>query len=333
MRTAQIGFNVTVTLFAVALIGLLVGRFGGIWPGLDVVAQFSGHLIGLAAAAGLALLVRWRPMVITGLGLFITLAAHTLIAEARQAPGPLPATHDGRPLLRVVALNAWHHNTTPQAMAEYLIGETADIVLLSEFGPNRLELLHKLEATYPYRAGCPEVWGCAMMVLSQRPFTASGSSAAKGFGPLPNAWVRFGDGKDSLTVIGVHIIKALDGTLLHRAQLEELAVTAKSAPGAVIVGGDFNETPWTHGFSEFRRQSGLKPASGFLPSFPTGVKGLPQLSIDHIFASPAIKAVSAGLGPDVGSDHRPVVAALVLPAGIAWSVVPRTGVAPLAMAP
>jgi endonuclease/exonuclease/phosphatase (EEP) superfamily protein YafD len=323
MRMARFGFGVTVALLAGAVIGLVLGRFGSVWPSLDVLAQFSGHLIGLALAAGLALFVRWRPLVMTGLGVFITLAMHTLLAEARPGPGLLPATHQGRPLMKVIALNAWHHNRTPQAMAEWLTGEAADVVLLSEFGPNRIELLHRLSRAYPHRVGCPDDWGCAMMVLSRRPFTASGSSTGRGFGPLPLAWVRYGEGKDSLTVMAVHVLKPIDSVLVHNAQLDELVTTLAAAPGHVVVGGDFNDTTWTSSFSGFRSRSGLTQASGFLPSFPTGVKGLPQLSIDHIFASPVVGVVQAGAGPDVGSDHRPIIAALTVPAGVPWPELPR----------
>jgi endonuclease/exonuclease/phosphatase (EEP) superfamily protein YafD len=318
MRLRQVGVALTMIALLVALLGLSLGGFGATVPKLDILAQFSGHFIGVACSASIALMIRWRPLLTTLLGTFITLATHSLIAEARPAPGPLPAMLDGRPLVRVSALNAWHNNSDPEALVGFLTSDHADIVMLAEFGPNKLELLHRLENLYPYRAGCAAVWGCSMMILSRRPFTASGSTADRGFGPLPRAWVRFGSGENSLTVIAIHAIKPIDSPLLQRVQLTELAADVRSAPGHVIVGGDFNATPWSFAFNKFRRESALRPVATLLPSYPAGDKGLPQLAIDHIFVSPKLEVVTAGIGPETGSDHRPIVAGLTLPAGVVW---------------
>jgi endonuclease/exonuclease/phosphatase (EEP) superfamily protein YafD len=38
-----------------------------------------------------------------------------------------------------------------------------------------------------------------------------------------------------------------------------------------------------------------------------------QVRIDHVLVAGGVHAVRAGLGPDLGSDHLPVVAAIRLP--------------------
>jgi endonuclease/exonuclease/phosphatase (EEP) superfamily protein YafD len=323
-----------IALLVLMIAGLLLALGGAATavPALDVINQFAGHLIGLAVAAMLALIVGRRHMVVLSLGVFTTLAAHSLIALLSAGPAVMPASasQPDERAWRVVALNAWHHNARPELLVAFLRTERADVVTIAEFGPNKLELLHELEAVYPYRASCAEHWGCAMVLLSRHPISASGVVGTSGFGPLPRVWARFGEGASSLTVIGVHVVKPIDGPQLHAQQLDELVQTVRRAPGAVIAAGDFNDTPWSHTFARFRNQSGLTHLGGLLPSFPAGPKGLPQLAIDHVFVSAGITSTAVGLGPEVGSDHLPLIATIKLPQSV---VVPRavTASPPLAM--
>ena len=43
-----------------------------------------------------------------------------------------------------------------------------------------------------------------------------------------------------------------------------------------------------------------------------------QLNIDHLWVSAGMSVSGAHLGPDTGSDHRPLVAIVKLPDGFAW---------------
>ena len=77
-----------------------------------------------------------------------------------------------------------------------------------------------------------------------------------------------------------------------------------------LLAGDLNATPWSSAFAGldalgWRRTTSLRPT---WPSWGHGVVGIP---IDHVLASEHWRVAQSGLGPDLGSDHRPVVVRLV----------------------
>ncbi|WP_370674030.1 endonuclease/exonuclease/phosphatase family protein [Pleomorphomonas sp. PLEO] len=104
-----------------------------------------------------------------------------------------------------------------------------------------------------------------------------------------------------------------------------LNVVAKSvaaeAPGTpVVVLGDFNTPTWSPFFQSFLKKSGLVDAAG------TGWPSTTRFSrrwfaknfyfgspVDHILVSRNIEVKHFEVGPDIGSDHLPVLADLRLP--------------------
>ncbi|MBS1166169.1 MAG: hypothetical protein H6R00_2194 [Proteobacteria bacterium] len=104
-----------------------------------------------------------------------------------------------------------------------------------------------------------------------------------------------------------------------------LSVVARSIaaepPGTpVVVLGDFNTPTWSPFFQSFLKKSGLVDAAG--TGWPAATRfsrrwlvkfahfGSP---IDHILVSRNIEVRHFEVGPDIGSDHFPVVADLRLP--------------------
>ena len=80
----------------------------------------------------------------------------------------------------------------------------------------------------------------------------------------------------------------------------------------MIVAGDFNATPWSPHFRDLLATTGLRDAGsgrGWLPTWPTwlGPAGIP---IDHVLVKGPVTVAGLSLGPDVGSDYRPLVADL-----------------------
>jgi endonuclease/exonuclease/phosphatase (EEP) superfamily protein YafD len=95
-------------------------------------------------------------------------------------------------------------------------------------------------------------------------------------------------------------------------------VAAEDPALPVIVAGDFNQTPWTPWHGLFLERSGLIDATG--TSWPAATRrprgGLPwsllATPIDRVLLRPGIGVTSFTVGPQLGSDHNPVIADLVL---------------------
>lgn len=102
---------------------------------------------------------------------------------------------------------------------------------------------------------------------------------------------------------------------------KERAKPAAEGGLPVVVLGDLNETPYGRAYATFLAATGMRPArsvAGFSPTWPTRVAGqsvphLLRIPIDHCLLSPDLLPVSFVVGPDIGSDHLPIVASVRRP--------------------
>ena len=102
-----------------------------------------------------------------------------------------------------------------------------------------------------------------------------------------------------------------------RAERAALAARALAdrAGLPILVGGDFNMPPQSPSMRQALAVTGLRDGFqevgwGFGYSKPVG---FPWIRIDYLLASPPWDFVHCWAGPDVGSDHLPVLADLILP--------------------
>ncbi len=86
----------------------------------------------------------------------------------------------------------------------------------------------------------------------------------------------------------------------------------RAVHGPVVVAGDFNAGPWSHGFQDFMAKTGLTRHATLAPTWPAWPIALPQVALDHILVSGDLAVVRGGTGPAVGSDHLPVVAEVAM---------------------
>ena len=100
----------------------------------------------------------------------------------------------------------------------------------------------------------------------------------------------------------------------------EKLLRSAGAPDAVrtrpvIVAGDLNTTPWSHGFQRLIRPRGLRDSAvghGVQTTW-NARRWVPRIPIDHVVVSPEVRVVARRVGPDVGSDHLPIEATLAVP--------------------
>ena len=93
-----------------------------------------------------------------------------------------------------------------------------------------------------------------------------------------------------------------------------LAGVARGLPEPVLVLGDLNASPWSSHFRRFLRDSGLRDSAqgrGVQPTWPAGMPWL-WIPIDHCLHSPQLQVVARHVGPNLGSDHYPVVVDFVV---------------------
>jgi endonuclease/exonuclease/phosphatase (EEP) superfamily protein YafD len=91
----------------------------------------------------------------------------------------------------------------------------------------------------------------------------------------------------------------------------QLAERVRREAGPVIVAGDFNATPWSHGMRPLVA-AGLRDTQlghGFSATWQRRIP-IFAIPIDHVLVAGDLTAAARWTGPDLGSDHRPIVAEL-----------------------
>ena len=213
--------------------------------------------------------------------------------------------------LTVLALNTWHVHDDARRLERYLAAGPADVIVLSEIGPDKRDVLPKLKAAYPYQVDCAEQWQCSLALLSRVPLEAAGvGSIASDRKDMPAfVWAKLGA---SMTIIGTHLHRPSRDPWLHERQVSAIGDLVRHIDGPVVLAGDLNTSPWSNAFRKLRAATGLAPASILMPTWPAWPLALPQVALDHILVSPELVVAAAGTGPAVGSDHLPVWAQIEL---------------------
>lgn len=333
------------------LLGLLavlaaggIGLAGALWPDLDLVNHFRPFLL-LAAAAGLVgvliALPRWR------IGLAALALASLLLQGAFVLPvylaraGHAAAAEDGA--LRFVTLNL-HYTNRDVAPAVAFLRETApDLVFLQEVSATSLPALQAgLADLLPHALHCVEGRYCNLAILSRHPLEAVGASyigrrktmpemrLAEGDWQLvtevlpdrPNAAaglaasIDLGQGR-RLEVLNVHMSWPYPAAI-QRRQFGWVAARLHDLPaGPRLLAGDFNATPWSFGLRGFDRQvPDMQRATQGQRSWPTEIAfPFPLVPIDQVYAGGGLRVLRLERGPNVGSDHFPILAGLSLDGG------------------
>ena len=290
------------------------------WWATNLLANFHLHL-AVVGAGLLAFGAVWRRWFQAGIGALIILANVGLIAS--QLPPPAAAALPGQVTLRVMTLNVLFDNRKVGALRDHIAGLKPDVVLLQEVNRRWNRDLPVLEDLYPHRLSLTDAGPLldehGTVLYSRYPIAETARPRLGGVeGRLTAA--RIAVNGRSLWLASTHLVKpnTPGGQTLQRAQLRDVAAWADTVDGPLVIGGDFNATVHmpqlagllqNHGFAtDLQSDRWWKMAVGTYPSW------LPVLGlkIDHILARGAAIA-SADIVTVEGSDHRAVVANIVLP--------------------
>ena len=327
------GFVASVWTVLVAL-GALAAA---VWAGIGLAGAFSAradavnHVAPLALAGSLlvtllALSVRKRARWVLVLACAATAFQAWRVVPELATARPPAISGDRAADLTVVTFNiqGWHL-ADPAPAAAWIIARNPDIIALQEVHDTGLALQERLVAAgWRHVMDCPRRDGCGTVLLSRiAPLERSDDAARR---RLPTGWGVFElAGGVRFAVMSVHLswplnrpVSAFPPPLPHQVrQMATLARTVQTelGPERTIVLGDFNSTPWSFALGRVVRASGLRRWSRAQFSWPTpaatsGLIPAPILPIDHVLAGHNWQVVSLARGPDLGSDHYPLVAQL-----------------------
>ncbi len=233
------------------------------------------------------------------------------ISIARLLPLYLPAeqpSYSGT-VIRAISANVLHSNREYATFIEYIRTSQPDFLLVVEIDEMWLAELEPLQDDYPYRIAQPDRGSFGIALYSRVPVEDYGiiESAAAGV-PMIRATLAFGDRQ--LNVIGAHTQPPVrsGNSEMRNEQLREIAaLTAKLSSPTVLL-GDLNITSWSPYFRDLLKDTKMRDGRrgfGIQATWP-GLPWFAQIPIDHTLVSDDVEVVARRVGPDVGSDHRPV---------------------------
>lgn len=214
----------------------------------------------------------------------------------------------GGPRLRVLAANVLVDNLDHQRILDLIRRERPDLIGLSEVDEGWLLDLAELGRAYPYRIAAPD--GPEGLALwSRRPWIRPGEvvrPTGEGW-PMVHATIDFGG--RPLQVWLVHPSSPIRrwGTA-GNPELAAIAARVGRSEGPRLVIGDLNCTEGSPHFADLLDVGGLRDSRrgfGLQASWPTWSPI--RIAIDHALVTPDLAVIDRRLGPEIGSDHFPLI--------------------------
>lgn len=296
------------TLALLCLLGLLLPLLSHLLAGvagtLAWLIDLASHwqwlfLLGLVVFAGLACCrdKRWAV-------LLLALPLPWLTASA-----PAPTGEPQAQVLAVASANVHLHNRNTEALTAWLAQERPDVLVLLEVSPAYAQGLRTLR-DYPFQHIVAEDSPFGIAVLSRHPLQQiEVIEDAQGIAHIEAQLQWHGQ---PVGIIALHPMPPLTPQY-HRVRNAKLAALAKHATASdipTVLAGDLNATPWSSAFSGLA-QLGLRRASGLAATWPAVLQGVLGLPIDHVLVTQHWAVVARKVGPQLGSDHLPVLVRLV----------------------
>jgi endonuclease/exonuclease/phosphatase (EEP) superfamily protein YafD len=219
--------------------------------------------------------------------------------------------------LRVMVSNVLTSNKRYDDFLTTVKQENPAILVTMEINDLWQERLKPLKAAYPYFLEMPNSDNFGIALYSQVPLEEAKVQywAEEAYGvPSITANVRINN--QPITVIATHPLPPLkpDYFKYRNRHMVEMAEFVNQLPNSAIVLGDLNMSMWSPYFRQFLKATRMKSSRqgfGVQPSWPADSPFL-QIPIDHCLVSPKIQVKGNHIGPNVGSDHYPLIADLAI---------------------
>lgn len=315
-RLVALGAGLVAATTAAGWVGAWLAPAGSVIGWLcDLTTHFRVYT-ALAAVAGLVVAFRHG-----GIAARLTLGTVAAIHAVELLPAWLPgATADAErrdgTVIDVVCLNVRYSNRDTERVLAYLRSTRADVVAVVEVDGVWADAIASLGGDYPFahvkRGDSSE----GIALLSRWPLR---DAEVVDFGTrgMPSIVATVITPAAEITVIATHpwppMGPALDRELRHH--LREVGRRAAASESPCLVVGDLNATPWCEAFRGLVAAGRLRDSAAGRGIQNTWNARLwvPRIPIDHILVSPDVTVLDRRVGPDVGSDHFPVEARLVVP--------------------
>lgn len=331
------GIALVAWVMAIALpMSLLAARLVG-WIGsesvvlafLALMIQVFAFHVGLVAAAMVLValgLRRWRLGLVLLASVLVTVGPSWLRTAQRTS---VPAVDDDQ-TLTVLSCNLRYGTAEADPLLAWIEEIDPDVIVFQEYAdPWTGIVARELRERYPH------VWqepggAHGQATLSRMPLVEVVPDIWERAWKVPSPRVAIEHEGKRVDITNVHVYPPIRFSLLQ-AQMDQIQLVAEDAyerlgmvsetpmADGVLYLGDFN-APWNSnhlrplarvGLREAHARVGTDRGASWGP--PDGLLSIaPGIRIDHALYGGGLQPVWSVVGPDVGSDHRPIAVGFVL---------------------
>lgn len=296
-------------LALVAGLVVLAISFNFGFPGQALLQSLRFHIAAVVLLLSILLFAGgawWRGVLVLAVAI-ATASQGAMIIKTQQAARTEVAASGTQPLLGLLSFNLLNDNRNGAAIADFVIGSGADIVMLMEAGPLANQRA-RLTAEYPYVADCS---GCDMAVLSKTPLADVKWSSLGALWRNRVVTASTVVGGTRINLVLAHLVKPYYDDLAG-GEIYTLSEILKRLDGPILLAGDFNAAAWSDNVQRLVRWRGLLPGPSYPATWPVelGPLGVP---IDNVFTRAPLVITSVRATEDsFGSNHLGLLAEIGL---------------------
>lgn len=312
---------------AIATMGLtLLSLLGPVaWhPYLELASHFRVQYFCLSGLAVLGLI--WGRLGRGRSGRWLWVALFCVMVQGAELVAwympPSPSTTES-PNLRILLSNVYVRNQDKTQVPALVKREQPDIALFMEVDHRWSAALQSLRSQMPYRFAAPS----DLTLYSRLPLRTQ-----RLFGPphAPSLAVTVDIGGQSVMIVATHPLPPRPDRFAERnAEFERVAdfIQQQDPQLPLVLIGDLNTTMWSPYYRQLVQKAGLRNGRqgfGILPTWPAPtphskpspviafLKLFAWIPIDHVLVNSQVHVQQFRVGPNVASDHLPVIADLVI---------------------
>lgn len=230
-------------------------------------------------------------------------------------PNTIPKQHGTA--FKILQLNVLFDNFHHQKVIDLIQKEKPDLIALEEFQQHWLTALEPINKSYPYRVTVPETSPFGVALYSKYPLSDPYIEHYGSFSgvlpPMPSILTLVKIDNQPIRFIVTHPVPP-NAFKIRNTQFSIMGAARGRYEPKLIILGDLNSSQWSPFFQALLRQTRFRDSQlgfGVQPSWPSNIWWL-KTPIDHVLVSPDILVLNRYIGPDIGSDHLPVLVVLSL---------------------
>jgi endonuclease/exonuclease/phosphatase (EEP) superfamily protein YafD len=305
-------WGILTSIGALSGVGTVAGLLGCLWWPLDLASHFRvQYLFSLLLLSAILAIARkrWSSLILAALA-----GPNLILILPLYIPPWSPEDAVSTPL-RAMLANVNTRHGDPARVLRVVEAHDPDLLVLEEINAEWIERLGPLEEGYPHRITEPRRDNFGIGIYSKIPLE-SAAIVYIAEAMVPSIVAAVTVEKRTLHIFATHPPPpgGPNGSYWRDDHLAAVPDFLSEVPRPLLLLGDLNATPWSCHFQRLIDRSGLRDSTrgwGFQPTWPAGMPHL-WIPIDHCLYSHGIHIRDRQVGPNVGSDHYPLIVEFVL---------------------